>query len=186
MNRKAFVGPLGDDIPSIFPIIAGVLLFLSTIFYASTIIDERNSYLATRKASLDLSYLLTERGFVSPESFVELCDSRLKILGSSLGVKFISVLDVEKDNCLGLLFTTNADAFYSTQYDDGYGVAGGTKVMHRSGYCTNLDPGLFPLSPDEIAKISSREPVVLNYPVSTLCYDSSTKGIGMITVIAWR
>lgn len=178
--RKAFVGPLGDDIPSIFPIIAGVLLFLSTVYYVSGLVDARSSYLETRKSALDLSYIATEKGFLKQEDFEDLCETRLKQTGSSLGVKFLAFLDVNKDfaHCSEISFSSSPANFYGTAADENYG------AMHRYGYCTNADPV------PEADELESKQLIVLNYPISTPCFEggtpSSIRGIGFLTVIAWK
>jgi len=176
-ERKAFVGPLGDDIPSIFPIIAGVLLFLSTVYYVSGLVDARSSYLETRKSALDLSYILTEKGFLKPDDFNALCGNRLKSMGSGLNIKFLAFLDVKNGDCAGISFSSYPEGFYGTVAGLDYG------AMHRYGYCTNADPV------PEASKLASKQLIVLNYPVSTLCFDnahSSSRGIGLLTVIAWK
>ncbi|NYZ77901.1 hypothetical protein H0N96_00685, partial [Candidatus Micrarchaeota archaeon] len=78
-RRKGFVGPLGDDIPSIFPIVAGVLLFIGTLVYAFGLVQEKNQYLEIRRAGMTLSYIMTEKGVMPTEAeFKAKCDLLLK------------------------------------------------------------------------------------------------------------
>ncbi|MFH0835600.1 MAG: hypothetical protein V1834_00365 [Candidatus Micrarchaeota archaeon] len=187
-NRKAFVGPLGDDIPSIFPIIAGVLLFFSTVYYASSLIDARNEYLEKRKAALDLSYVLTEKGFLSTEDFQVLCDSRLRTAGTTFGVKFIAFVDVEETDCSGIYSPDDTSPeFYRHAAGESFNPAFyslSLKSLNRIGYCTNL---LSTPTTAEAEEIVSKEPVVFNYPISTNCvHEPSLKGVGLLTVMTWH
>jgi len=165
-RRRAFVGPLGDDIPSIFPIVAGVLLFIGTMAYAASLVAEKNSYLEIRKASLGLSYLVTERGQMNTEELGTMCDSKLRKYGTNSRVKFIVTLDRQ---CGGYVFDTDPLAPYD--------------VSAAYGYCSNLDAAAIVAS-----EISARSPVILNYPVAVPCpnADSPTEGFGIINVIVWR
>ncbi|OIO25355.1 hypothetical protein AUJ14_04450 [Candidatus Micrarchaeota archaeon CG1_02_55_22] len=67
------IGPIGDDIPSIFPIVIGVVLFLGVVMYANQQVDARNNYLEIRKAGLSLSYLVLSRGLITDEQFNDRC-----------------------------------------------------------------------------------------------------------------
>lgn len=89
---KGFIGPIGDDIPSIFPIIAGVMLFIATVFYANNEAAQRDSGLNLRKAALELSYVATEKGYVDA-SFAGLCESSLKPTAAKSGVYFAVMLN---------------------------------------------------------------------------------------------
>ncbi|VVB67748.1 Uncharacterised protein [Candidatus Norongarragalina meridionalis] len=164
--RRAFVGPLGDDIPSIFPIVAGVLLFIGTMAYAASLVAEKNSYLEVRKTSLGLSYIVTERGQMKKADLETLCADKLRKFGTNARVKFLITLERE---CPGYVFETDP----KTTYDPNTAYAA----------CSNLD--FDAIKPDEVA---ARSPVVLNYPVAVPCPDegSFTDGFGMINVIVWR
>ena len=165
-RRRAFVGPLGDDIPSIFPIVAGVLLFISTMAYAASLVAEKNSYLEIRKASLGLSYLVSARGQMTKADLEAICEDKLRKYGTNSRVKFLVTLNRE---CGGYVFDTDPLAPYA--------------VSAAYGYCSNLDDAAIVGS-----EISARSPVVLNYPVAVPCpeEESPTEGFGMINVIVWR
>ena len=68
MKFKGFIGPLGDDIPSIFPIVFSVLLFTGSVLYANQIVSEKAKAIQINEGAMALSYLLTEKGFVELES----------------------------------------------------------------------------------------------------------------------
>ena len=67
--KKGFVGPIGDDIPSIFPIVIGVVLFISTIGFVNSQFDARNEQLSLKKAGLGISYAILRSGYLSDNEF---------------------------------------------------------------------------------------------------------------------
>ncbi len=107
-TRRGFVGPLGDDIPSIFPIVAGIMLFLGTIAYASDLVNEKSSYLEIRKAAMGLSYIVTEKGLTNAALFDQKCDS-MQSYASANSVKFLVTLK-RFCNAVNLYEPTDADS----------------------------------------------------------------------------
>lgn len=86
--RLGFIGPLGDDIPSIFPVVAGILLFFFSISTATQRLDERNSYLSLKRAGMDIAYTAMIKGKLSPADFKDMCDSSLKEVAKRNAVYF--------------------------------------------------------------------------------------------------
>ena len=165
---KAFVGPLGDDFPSIFPIVAGVLLFLGTIVYAAGVVDEKNNYFELRKASLGLGYILTQKGRQSPAEFQALCETQAKEFARSKAVKFHAAL---RPQCNGIEF-----------YDDF--TESVTKGTYEAASCDSHKEG----ETYDLAEIGSKNPVVVNYPLAAPCPMGSSYmyGLGVVTIVVWR
>ncbi len=156
---RGFIGPIGDDIPSIFPIVAGVLLFLGTMAYANNALQLRNQELNLRKAALDLSYVVLEKGFLSagelnPNVAGSLCSTSLRPTGDRGNAKFVVVLKDCAQRNSNLPFE---------------GVAN----------CASTVVGGIP-SPEPESYVS------LAYPVATDCADGSGRGLGIVNVIAWK
>ena len=176
MRKRAFIGPLGDDIPSIFPIVLGIVVFMGTIAYANGAYNARNADLHLRKTALSLSYMATEKGTISAQEFTELCEKSFKPYATHAGTNFAVVL---KRHC------SKIDLFNKNPFYSGYAGA---------GLCTNarLAPGLNTtrdLTPGVSAGLSEiKDAVVLNYPVAVNCPDenSATLGLGVINVIVWN
>ena len=89
---KGFIGPIGDDIPSIFPIIAGITLFIGTIFYANAEAANRAAQLNLRKSALELSYVSLESGYIDAMSFAGDCNALARPVAQKDGVQFALVL----------------------------------------------------------------------------------------------
>lgn len=191
-NRKGFIGPLGDDIPSIFPIVFAVILFTGTVLYANQLIAQKAKMLEIREGALALSYLVTEKGFVEtlPSPFKTslglTCEEKVKTLAGSKGVTFLITL---KRFCNGIpadFASTNPvlNPYSSTEEPSPFYVAKSSDAGSTWDYCTNLPTPplideLFPQPPNS---------VVLSYPVAVPCpdEDSFTNGVGVINVIAWK
>lgn len=192
---RGFVGPLGDDIPSIFPIVAGVLLFVGTVAYAVDLVNQKNSYLEIRKAGLGLSYLVTEKGVVTQKSFSEKCPI-IQRYGTANAVKFIVTI---KRYCTKIILGTEASEYASPYYveksdapnkdrdEPGHtwlhcsNVGGDEKELEKLGL-TQWPP------PTPTAIRAPKNAVLLNYPAAVPCPETSsaTNGLGMINVIVWR
>jgi len=178
---KGFVGPLGDDIPSIFPIIAGVLLFISTVAYAAYFTEQKNDYLNTRKAALGLAYQVTKTGSVTLSDFNSACGNVIRPYADSRGVKFAVVL---KKFCRKI-------ALNSYPFDPKtYAVRAGKEEI---GGAKDLDGAACASSSIDVEELADPknmplDAVILNYPIAVNCPDeeSVTRGLGMVNVMVWK
>jgi hypothetical protein len=183
-RRKGFVGPLGDDIPSIFPIVAGVLLFIGTLVYAFGLVQEKNQYLEIRRAGMTLSYIMTEKGVMPTEAeFKAKCDLLLKTADTNR----VYVLVTLKRYCKTVeLFQggpgekPELSPFFVEKF------SGDAEADSGNGrtwlYCSN---------DENVAEGGFQQPknaVLLNYPIAVPCptQSSPTRGVGLINVIVWR
>ena len=153
---KGFIGPIGDDIPSIFPIIAGITLFIGTIFYANAEAASKASQLNLRKSALELSYVALEKGYIDSISFAQDCDSLAKPVAQKDGVQFALVLT----NC--------------TSYSEG-GITGGGIICKSPLAPSNLAD----LSNKSIAILDY--PVSSNCIVG----GELRPGIGRLSIVTW-
>ena len=165
---RAFVGPLGDDFPSIFPIIAGILLFLGTLAYGAGVVDEKNAYFNTRKATLGIAYILTQKGTITPMEFQSLCNTQATEYARSKGVKFHAALVPQ---CDGIEFEEEFKE--SIGFESDY------------GWCDSSDETG---GPYDYAEVEGKNPAVMTYPIAVPCpnKDSYTNGLGLVVVTVWR
>lgn len=201
--RRGDIGPISDDIPSIFPIVFGVLLFMSTAFYTTQKLDERNQYLEIRKAALGLSYVALRSGYIGDAEFDAACESQYSDYANRRNVEFAISL---KKYCTYLTLEQSASLpgggpgnIFSpvTQYPAGVACpsfdpnCNSAGAVSRTGrLCPNPLPlvksasgALQPISQDN-------KPVnfqTLSFPVSVQCNsDQTVKGPGILNVIVWR
>lgn len=204
-NYKGFIGPLGDDIPSIFPIVFAILLFAGTVLYANDIIAQKARALEIREGALALSYLVTEKGYTSDTEFSKACSDKIQQRAGSLSVKFLVTL---KRFCNGIPSTfdyetvnnvrpprdhTDLNPYYpdvakTSQFYIPSG-SGSSAVGSTWAYCTN-DPAVKDYAsshPDTIMP-QPKDVVLLSYPIAVPCpdVDSFTRGLGVINVMTWK
>jgi hypothetical protein len=165
-EKRGLIGPLGDDIPSIFPITVGVLLFLTTIVYAGIQFDEKEKLLSLRKAGLGLSYLATAQGFTDTVAFTRNCNSTWTPYASAQSVDFAVTV---KEFCGGPIDLSNYEPL-SIDPDKGELSCSSRPVIKTQGRPS-------PESPTNA--------FILNYPIATRC-PGSAFGPGLINILVWR
>ncbi len=102
---KGFIGPLGDDIPGVFPIVLGIVLFVSSLLYANGQVQNANNQMNLRSAGLSLAYVVSQNPYLTAGSFNLDCANAWQPLGKNLNLKFIIVV---KSYCqYGLNFSLN-------------------------------------------------------------------------------
>ncbi len=159
-RAKGFIGPIGDDIPSIFPIVAGILLFLGTMIYVNNAVQQRNAELQLSKAALDLSYVVLEKGFMSKSEFQSVCTASARPTGERSNVHFAIILK----NCGQV---DSQDPFE--------GVSQCVSKVDDANSNWEIDAGKKPASYVSFA-----------YPVSTYCGTQTERGIGVVNIITWH
>lgn len=194
MHRvKGFIGPLGDDIPSIFPIVAGVLLFITSLLFLNSQVSLTAEDFKLRQATQELAYLATKKGFYSVEEFESMCKSSLTPYAVNNNLKFAVV--VKKFCGQGVdLFNTNPFNPDETQSRE-------LRWVEKM-YCTNPAPAV--VNPDRKSAFEEfmqardarfgdtdklpRDVISLSYPVAVPCPDltSPYNGLGMINVLVWK
>lgn len=66
MNKlKAFIGPLGDDIPTLLIIIGGLGLFFASLSFAFEAYNAKTIDFRELKGAIDISRIATQNGLVS-------------------------------------------------------------------------------------------------------------------------
>jgi hypothetical protein len=185
-RTRGFLGPIGDDIPSIFPIVFGVLLFAGAMVYSLNQLNQRDSYLDVRKATLDLSYTVMESGYISDAAFNSACTSSYIVTANREGIRAlvtvkkycpvsvngVGPLDLSAANPDNSIFNVGTPAsFYAS----------------RGLYCSSEN------APKNAVNyyVSNPQPkdyVVLNYPVAVDCSSQpgALVGVGMVNVIGWQ
>lgn len=76
LNRKGFLGPIGDDLPSLIPLLFALLIFFSTFAFALNSFNQTNALISDKLESLRVARKLRVNGYISNyEQFQDLCDS---------------------------------------------------------------------------------------------------------------
>ena len=176
-SKRGFIGPIGDDLPSIFPIVAGILIFLLSIAYIQTQLSARNEAISLRKATLELSYIVTERGLMEQTDFIEKC-TLAEAYAKKSHIEYALIL---KRYC-GPVNLDNDEAFKIGIRPLGWNAANTEDSICSSD--TNLAVTATP-NPSVII-IPARDVVTMSFPIAVNCPEtSSLRGLGMINVIRW-
>lgn len=74
--KKGFIGPIGDDLPSLIPIIFALVLFFSAFNYGLSNLNEKSVEFADDLDSLKAARILRSNSYiVDYENFNELCNT---------------------------------------------------------------------------------------------------------------
>jgi hypothetical protein len=179
---RGYLGPIGDDLPSIFPIVFGVVLFIGTMMYAINDLNARNDYLDVRKATLSLSNVVMARGYLPDAYFKGACENDYTVFASREGIKALVTV---KKFCPKAVsgagpLDLGSDIFNVGAASDPYAQQGlwcSSEGKLRNYYSATPKPTGYPT-----------DFVVLNFPVAVDCVQSvgNVKGVGMVNVIGWR
>lgn len=180
--RLGFIGPLGDDIPSIFPVVAGVLLFFASIYTASIRVDERNNYISLKRAGIDIAYSAMITGKLTQEEFDDLCSASLKEVAKRNAVYFAVTI---QDCCLDLCRQTTAapgKKGFTICVRDSYAPF---KSRYDFKICTNeelIKRGVYPKN-----FVSFAYPIAIPSPGSYIGpYGPIYFSPGIVNVVVWR
>ncbi len=73
-GRKGFVGPIGDDLPSLIPLLLGLVIFFSTFTIAFSAFDSRSADFKDDVGVMRISRTLQSNSYIySYANFRELC-----------------------------------------------------------------------------------------------------------------
>jgi len=158
MARRGFIGPIGDDIPSIFPIIMGIILFIATLIYANNEFSSKNAAINLRKAGLDIAYIVIEKGYVNQGGFDETC-------------KDLIIPSAKKNNVFFAVMLRDCT-------DDPSESFAGKEICSRTAE-TNPE-----MNSEYLTK---KQTSIYNYPIATECETSTgtRTGLGSVSIITW-
>lgn len=76
LNKKAFLGPIGDDLPSLIPLVFALILFFSIFSMAWNVFDQNNQHFQDRLAILRVIKTLQSNNYLTGQAkFFELCEN---------------------------------------------------------------------------------------------------------------
>ncbi len=187
MKKRGFIGPLGDDIPSIFPIVAGMLLFIGSILYVNGQVDARGVELQQREATQKLAYLATQKASFQAGEFQNLCQNSLQPFAENNGLKFAVVVKkfCEK-GCPSCGY--GIDLQNSNIYNEDENAPPGEPIERYVCVNENEDIKHEYLAARIASSEAPKNAVVLIYPFTVPCPDegSPVKGLSTLNVIVWR
>lgn len=186
VSSSGFLGPIGDDLPSLIPLTFALILFFSTFTFAFNSFEKRNSYFRDSLSILGIASGLKQDSYiVGHESFSNLCDG---LKSSRLNFK-AGLVDLNKFGSAnaggkpwGLKIENLDNDFYKIEempdVDGGCVLVSVPKVFS----CTNST---------ESPKSNSGNLLLRLYPVSLETHDCETKsGFAvkpmLLVVVIWK
>ncbi|MDO8537665.1 MAG: hypothetical protein Q7S21_02165 [archaeon] len=74
LNRKGFLGPIGDDLPSLIPLVFALTIFFAVFYLTFNTFNERTQDFDNDTSAVQISAALRGTGFIaSSEDFTKLC-----------------------------------------------------------------------------------------------------------------
>ena len=83
--RKGFIGPIGDDLPTMLIILLALGLFFSSVVFAFDLYNQKNEALRVGRGSLEIAKVFTSRGILSE---ADLSGNELKGMADRLAVSY--------------------------------------------------------------------------------------------------
>ncbi len=117
-SSKGFLGPIGDDLPSLIPLVFALTIFFSVFTFTWNIFDSRNTGFDDNIAVLRVASILKSNSYIANHSVFE---GRCEEAKSQKRLKFragLLPLAVERDEHFGGIDLTNLE-FYEDPNDPG-------------------------------------------------------------------
>lgn len=85
--KKGFIGPLGDDLPSVVIIVLAMGLFFSGLLFAINTYNQKIVSLQVLRGSLDIGRVVTDEGIIVGDS-LSILKAKADIVAKTSGLKF--------------------------------------------------------------------------------------------------
>ncbi len=82
LGKRGYIGPLGDDFPSIFPLMLGLIIFFSTLSLAYTAYQAKNDTVQTMRANLMISRAVRYQIYFDEDYWSYACQLALALRGN--------------------------------------------------------------------------------------------------------
>ena len=67
LRKKGFIGPIGDDIPTMLVVILGLGMFFSSVVFAMDLYGQKNRNIEISEGALAISRVFTAKGHFDPQ-----------------------------------------------------------------------------------------------------------------------
>jgi len=184
MGNKAFIGPIGDDLPSLIPIVFALTIFFASFNAALANFDSKNSSFADDLDALKVARIMRSNGYiVNKANFDQLCS-----LVEVRSLKFVAGIAEFNESSQDSLDPLKPYNF--TFFDPSGQVKpiGQLFYSNASGnfYCTNLKE----ISSFNAGILQYKNAIVRTYPVIFEKDRGGSLGIiaapMQLVVVAWR
>jgi hypothetical protein len=182
--NRGFLGPIGDDLPSLVPLLLALVIFFSTFTFAWTVYSDRNKNFENDLEVLNISRILKSGGYVtSYEDFEQKCDS-ISLVGLKFRAGITNALTARRHFMQNNLSLNPDDSDNLLQYK-GIDIFEQNLFYENSAgdlfQCSNVSSSQFLSSPSD----NFGNPIIVKiYPL--VLEDNSTVKPMHLVVIAWE
>ncbi|GEM_PF-4550994 len=177
IGKKGYIGPLGDDFPSIFPIALGLMIFFSTIYVAYSAYQSKEDYVQTMRANIMISRAVRYQIYFDEDYWDFACDLA-SALKTNYAVHLAMWLEEEEETWRGT--TTGVVNFGYNNYALCPKYSGLSSNFWR-GQSSGGQPDPYAVIAD---KTKNRVITIMTYPV-LYTTDEGNKPVRLV-VVTWR
>jgi len=94
--RKGFIGPIGDDLPSIIALMLAMGLFFSSVIYVVNVYNQKIDDMNLLKGSLEIGRAIMADAILTRG---DLDSPNANYVAKSYGLSYDAYLDGDKNNC---------------------------------------------------------------------------------------
>ncbi len=170
MLSRGFIGPIGDDLPSLIPLLFGLVMFFSTFTLTFNAFDGRTAEFRDDIDAMRISRLMQSNSYIyGYADFTELC----RQVGAA-GVKYVA--GISDDAALG---KEVSDIFQVSFFADSQG---------NYFYCSNAETGLSspPRVSDFISPDEARDRKLVSRIFPIVVEDNRVVKPLHLFVVAWK
>jgi len=100
MNKKGYIGAIGDDLPSLIPIFLGITIFFAVFLNTYNVYRNNTDLYSLRNDAINISGIMKEEPLISDQNqFVKICS---RVNTKYKWNAFITSFDLNTDNYKGL------------------------------------------------------------------------------------
>jgi hypothetical protein len=95
--RKGFIGPIGDDLPSIIALMLALGLFFSAVIYTLNVYNQKIADMDMLKGSIEIGRAVMNKGVLTKDDLDS--NPNADYVAKSYALSYDSYLESDKNNC---------------------------------------------------------------------------------------
>ena len=99
-NKKGFIGPISDDLPSFVAILLALSMFFSALTFALNEYNAKISAFNKIKGTMEIGRAITSKGLLGPTTSSDLA-MNVKEVAKSYGLSYCITLEGSSTSCMG-------------------------------------------------------------------------------------
>ena len=171
MLNKGFIGPIGDDLPSLIPLLFGLVMFFSTFTMTFSSFDARNTEFSYDVSVMRISRTIQSNSYIyNYNNFQKLCDN----------IGLVNVNYVAGISSQAAKHGSVSNIFEVEFFEDGAG---------NAFYCSNVEPDNLSIPPkisDFLTSADAIDETVISRIFPLVVEDDKVVKPMHLFVVAWK